>query len=257
LVQHDAVPGDVNESDKWEQASLEAAALVEAKNLAYDTVIIDEAQDFAESDWLFVAALARQARLWAFHDPSQAFWDDRAIDETLFRAFNSLVRCYRNPDALWQVARAYGGGQDVGSAPVKAAVAQRVLSVVACPSEQSVPQKVAAEVQRLRGEGFAPGDIAILSLRGKGKSSVLSELSLPGLAIAQADDEDANDKLVVDTFLRFKGLERKAIVVVDLPRDLHKRDKRLHIALTRALSTVRVVASRDAIEADPVLRAAC
>jgi hypothetical protein len=257
LVQHGEEPVALDDAEAWERAPLDAAELVEKAGHGFEAVIVDEAQDLAEQDWLFVDALAKHARLWAFRDPSQAFWDDRTIDEQLFKAKNRLTRCYRNPEALWRVAQAYGGGQDLAPPPTREAVAQNVLAVVACPTEESVPNKVAAEVQRLRGEGFQPRDIAIVSLRGQRESRVLQALRLPGVPVARADDATAHDKLVVDTFLRFKGLERKVIVVVDLPVELDKRDKRLHIALTRALTSVRVVASREAIAADPVLRDAC
>jgi DNA polymerase III delta prime subunit len=243
-------------SSDWESVSLEAAAVVEREGTHYDAVIIDEAQDFSDNDWLLVDALSARGRLWAFRDPGQAFWDDRKLDESLFPAHNRLTRCYRNPEALWDVARAYGGGQDVGAPPVAKACAEQVLHVVPCPSEGAVADRIAKEVQRLRGEGLKLSDIAIVSLRGRLSSRLLSELSLPGIAIARADDDDAHDKLIADTFLRFKGLERKAIIVVDLEVDLTKRAKRLYIALTRALTTVRVVATREAIDADPVLRAA-
>jgi hypothetical protein len=256
LVERGATPIAEHDNAAWERAPLDAAALLEAEEPRFDAVIVDEAQDFDESDWMYVDALAQKGKLWAFRDPSQAFWANRKVDEQLFQARNRLTRCYRNPAALWQVARAYGGGQDLAPPPVREAVEQRVLCVVACPSEASVVQKVVAEVQRLRGEGFELRDIAIISLRGRRNTQLLSELKIPGVVVARADDERADELLVADTFLRFKGLERKAVIVVDLPKDLEQRDKRMHIALTRATATARVVAWRDAIEADSVLRAA-
>ncbi|HCL31917.1 MAG TPA: hypothetical protein DIC52_26265, partial [Candidatus Latescibacteria bacterium] len=33
-------------------------------------VIVDEAQDLSESNWLLVEALAGEGMLWAFHDPA-------------------------------------------------------------------------------------------------------------------------------------------------------------------------------------------
>jgi hypothetical protein len=53
--------------------------------------------------------------------------------------------------------------------------------------------------------------------------------------------------VVADTFLRFKGLERPAVVITDLHLVKGATAVRMHIALTRALDTARVVASRDAL----------
>lgn len=54
--------------------------------------------------------------------------------------------------------------------------------------------------------------------------------------------------VVADTFLRFKGLERAAVIVTDLRLVETKREVRMHVALTRALVTARVVAARGVLE---------
>jgi hypothetical protein len=45
--------------------------------------------------------------------------------------------------------------------------------------------------------------------------------------------------------LRFKGLERPAIIVTDLRLVTDRADVRMHIALTRALDVVRLVAAKE------------
>ena len=60
----------------------------------------------------------------------------------------------------------------------------------------------------------------------------------------------------METFLRFKGLERPAIIITDVHLAIEKTDyaKRMYIALTRALATVCIIDSRDALLRDPILR---
>jgi hypothetical protein len=68
------------------------------------------------------------------------------------------------------------------------------------------------------------------------------------------DDAGITDAVVCDTFLRFKGLERPAVIVTDLGGVANtKREVRMHIALTRALDLVRIVADEVAMGRDPVL----
>jgi hypothetical protein len=51
------------------------------------------------------------------------------------------------------------------------------------------------------------------------------------------------ERLVADTFLRWKGLERPAIIVADVPAGgLARFGTRMHIALTRTLVAARIVA---------------
>jgi hypothetical protein len=72
--------------------------------------------------------------------------------------------------------------------------------------------------------------------------------------IVPADAPDAEESLVADSFLRWKGLERPAVVVADLPEaDRGQRGVRLYVALTRALVAARIVAPLPALRSDPVL----
>jgi len=123
------------------------------------------------------------------------------------------------------------------------------LAIIACPSESSVGDKIATEIDKLLGEGLEPSDIAVVSLRGQtATDSVIRHGNLGRHTIVHADDPAMADTIVADTFLRFKGLERPAVIVTDLRLVANKQDKRLHIALTRALATVRVVAPRAVLE---------
>jgi hypothetical protein len=71
----------------------------------------------------------------------------------------------------------------------------------------------------------------------------------------RAHDPGAGTNVVVETFLRFKGLERPAIIITDVSLAIDKPDykKRMYIALTRALSTARIVDTRNSISCDPFL----
>ncbi|MCA9582674.1 MAG: hypothetical protein KC416_12825, partial [Myxococcales bacterium] len=62
--------------------------------------------------------------------------------------------------------------------------------------------------------------------------------------------------LVADTFLRFKGLERPAVVITDLSLVSDRYPVRMHIALTRALTTASIVASKEVLSQDPIFASA-
>ena len=73
----------------------------------------------------------------------------------------------------------------------------------------------------------------------------------------RADASDADDHVIADTFLRFKGLERPWIIVTELglAQSRERYDVRMHIALTRATLGCVVVATADEIAADARLNA--
>src|SRR5436309_1116943 len=84
-----------------------------------------------------------------------------------------------------------------------------------------------------------------LAARGRTAESVVSRNTLFGAhAVVPADDPAMASTVVADTFLRFKGLERPAVIVTDLGwQGRQQPGVRMHIALTRALVAARIVAA--------------
>ena len=69
----------------WDDVSLRAACdALPPPDQRPELVVVDEAQDFEPSDWLLIEALIGDRALWAFGDPRQQFWRDRAAPEQLF-----------------------------------------------------------------------------------------------------------------------------------------------------------------------------
>jgi hypothetical protein len=247
---HSRPPG----SDEWEEVSLRAA--VDALPLPgskWNFLVVDEAQDLTRDDWFLVEEISRHGDLWAFHDPAQRFWSDRSIPEHLFAAHFLLPQTHRCPQAILALAQACGGAA-LDEAVVRQAIADNTIRIEPCPSG-AVTDRAAREIDRLLGTGLAAGDIAVISLRGRdAESAVLGRSRLGAHDVVLADDAGIADAVVCDTFLRFKGLERPAVIVTDLGGVANsKREVRLHIALTRALDLVRVVGEDAAVRADSVL----
>jgi hypothetical protein len=220
-------------------------------------VVVDEAQDLTDGDWLLVEQCVAGGKLWLFRDERQRFWQARQIPENLIGLRYKLLHGYRTPPALAAVAEAYVTGVFDPNL-VREAIERRELTVVACPSESSVRDKVELELDRLFAEGVKPRDIAVLSLRGQSSKDTLAHAKNLGRhRLVRADDPEASANIVADTFLRFKGLERAAIIVTDLghAQASDNLGVRMHIALTRALVNARIVAPRPVLEADPMLAA--
>ena len=240
----------------WDKMAFEAACVVEDKKdpeLLFDAVIVDEAQDLEIGDWELIRCLSSENKLWAFHDPKQQFWQDREPDQSLFNTKINLKNNYRTPHSLMEVANAYGMNGDA-TATVQTALEEKTLDVICAPSPSSIVKKVELEIKKLRGDRFEAHRIAVLSLRGKSASdSILKKLDIPEVDCYAVDEELADDHLIADTFLRFKGLERDAVIITDLCPDQTKYATRMHIALTRSLACARVISTREILRSDPVL----
>jgi hypothetical protein len=248
--------GDLTQAETWEALPTRAAEALARAEHKWDAVVVDEAQDFSLGDWALVDQLAGGGWLWAFCDPQQAFWENRSVERSLFATKLQLRTSYRTPPELLRVANAYAAGEP-DPAAVHAAVAAGQLAIITAPAESAVPAKVATEIDKLLSDGLTPGDIAVISLRGRSTDGSVIQLERVGRhELVAADDEMAEEHVVADTFLRFKGLERAAVIVTDLRLVEDKKNVRMHIALTRALATARIVAPAEALRSDSMLPSA-
>ena len=104
-------------------------------------------------------------------------------------------------------------------------------------------------MDRLLSSGLEPGQIGIVSLRGQTADDAIYRLPRIGRhAFVRANDPAMESSLVADTFLRWKGLERPAIIVADLPEgELGQLAVRLNVAVTRAMVAVRFVGTAGAL----------
>lgn len=239
----DGAPAEQWTTETWNDIALTAAIDAVPAERAHPLVVVDEAQDFTESDWLLVRALAGDGPLWAFGDPGQSFWLDRASPTDLFPSIFELRARYRCPEPLAAFAEQYRPG-----APTSPARSPEPRLVIANDHE-SVVDRIKLEVLRALRDGARPEDVAILSLRGRTKSDLANRAMLGDVTLARADAPDAAEHVVADTFLRFKGLERPIVFVSELDAG-EKYDVRMHVALTRATVQAVVVATKDEVARD-------
>ena len=137
------------------------------------------------------------------------------------------------------------GGREHDEVLVKAGFDQETIARIECPSESSITAKIENEINKLLSKGFSARDIAVLSLRGKSADGVATQNKIGSYPVVRADSPNIDENIVADTFLRFKGLERPAIIVTDLRLVQDRFDVRIHIALSRALDVVRIVTIKD------------
>jgi len=265
-------------SETWAHVTRDAVALLEAEPQPHFRVVVDEAQDFDADDWALVTALAGDQPIWAFGDPEQRFWTDgRTPPPGVFPTRARLTARYRCPAPLVAFADLYRS--EPRNAPDEQAPPSDALRVVVtvpietpastdpnrgddAGADDADPRAAAdaarmaalsAELDRLLGAGVAPSDIAVLSLAGRAKTRLADGSHIGPHAVVRADDPAAPERLVADTCLRFKGLERPWILVTELEFANVGYDVRMHIALTRATVGCTVVATPEELARDPRL----
>jgi len=230
----------------------------------FDTIIVDEGQDFGENEWAIVEQCAGPAglrRIWIFADDKQAFWEDRRIPLALEQQSLKYVlpKPYRCPAAVQALVNSYAeGGWGSGPDRLEAAargLADGTLKIVATgDADQEIHAAVGNEIRAAKKQGFAESDIAVVSLRGlMYPGNIVHAGSLGRCEFAKATDLEHRDRVICDTFLRYKGLERPVVIVADVLTEASRYPVRMNIAASRAFGALRIVVSRGEIEKDPIL----
>ncbi|MGD8214168.1 NERD domain-containing protein [Aestuariimicrobium sp. Y1814] len=239
------VDGNRLDSDYWEQrlpALMLAAAAGLAEDQLFDSIIIDESQDFATDWWHVLVAGLR--------DPEQgglyAYTDER---QRVFERFG------RPPIALVPLVLDHNlrntrqiGASFVPLAPtsmqLRGPEGPEVTFVAAGPDEAL--DVADDQVEELLNEGWRPGDIALLTT---GRRHPVQAERQESLGFNDYwDDFWSDEDVFYSHVLGFKGLERKAVVLCineDGSRDRGR--ERLYVGLSRASDRLVVVGDREVI----------
>ena len=120
-------------------------------------------------------------------------------------------------------------------------------------SASDVDRLIGKEITALLDDGFSRSDIAILSLRGLAfPDNIVNRILIGGEFYCRSSDDRAPEEIVGDTFLRFKGLERPAVIITDVRHVKDRLEERLMIAATRATSVLRIIDERNALRRIPM-----
>ena len=210
----------------------------------FDAVVIDEAQDFADSWWDVIWAIAKNPddlRLAVFRDDSQSVFQGRLGRPDVPMAAFDLDTNYRNGR---QIVEAFTplcdrkmvveGGEGL---PVR----------FVFTDEQNVIEAADDAVQLLtEQEGWLPEHVALLTT--KGRHPVHAERS-DADRDAYWQDLWFTDDVFYSTVSGFKGLERPAVVIAvnGFHEEIDPRDV-LYTALSRALDLAVIAGELDQLE---------
>lgn len=147
--------------DFWKDVSITAAGEI-PNTYRYDTIIIDETQDFEEQDWLLVSELIEDStRVFAFHDPDQRFWTERTLPAFVTQHFVKfpLEKQYRTPGQIWALAECYaashqGSGMEDRLSLIRQGIAEKRIQFVTYQDEKVRDARIKKIIKNMKVEGF-------------------------------------------------------------------------------------------------------
>ncbi|MCY1542731.1 hypothetical protein D9M68_784940 [compost metagenome] len=210
--------------------------------LKWDTIIVDEGQDFRADWWIAIdACLNSNGNLRVFMDSNQRVYDSAGNGvHDLSVVPVRLSRNLRNTKNIHNAASAhYTGPEIIADGPDGLEV-----SWINADNPRSKVEAAYRELRRLvYNEEVAPGDIAVLVNEPAARTSFLEKSSGTNIPLTDAETMALED-VVVDTVRRFKGLERSAIILIVSGNEMERREL-AYVAFSRARAYLCVVCSED------------
>lgn len=227
------------------------ALAVSASDERFDTVIIDEAQDFRGDSLLdlaeaWISPKAGTPKLCFFGDYSrQALYSapevsSEAIQKRAAPARFVLRQNCRNTRKVAAETELLTGSFDIRVAPSQSEGVAVERIFFSKPSDQFAALE--RLLRKLREEGFQPEDIAILSSRRRQNSCLAGVDTCAGFRILDREERKGQAGITFSTVHAFKGLESSAVVLIDLePQSDSETDALLYVGMTRARARLLMV----------------
>lgn len=192
--------------------SLALANEILAEDL-FDSVIVDEAQDFSDEYWFGVETLLKdpaEGAFYLFTDRNQAIYRRDAKLPIEGEPFFLTTNC-RNTEPIHTLAYSFY----VGTPTDHPELAGPAVEIVRLDGDQQQATEIERRVRRLLlDEKVAPADIVVLlAKRPKGTLyELLTQHRLPG-HVGWSFERRAPGTILVDTVARFKGLEAPVVIL--------------------------------------------
>lgn len=209
----------------------------------YDTVIVDEAQDFAPDWWVTIESLTRGGRggrLYAFLDLHQSLRGEPRLPPVPLPVRFPLTTNCRNTRSI---ARSAGSLVQAEVQLLPGSPEGEPPGLRRGASAPSAAGLALEEVRRLLRQGLRPAQVVLIGPATHERGSLASAREIDGVLLVQdAAAWRRGDGVLVTTARSFKGLEADVVVLYDLSgfgETFTKAD--LYVAWTRAKHRLVVV----------------
>lgn len=241
------VPSNIKERDLYENALPSALynAMEIEPALKWETIIVDEGQDFRQDWWIAIeSCLRNNGRLRVFMDCNQRVYGNTGnTAHDLSVVPIRLSRNLRNTKNIHKASSVHYSGPDI--------IADGPDGLdVSWINAKSIDAKIKAAHKEFRrlvfNEEVAPSDIAVLANDRITKEGFIARCSGTSIPLTDAEVMEL-EGAVVDTVRRFKGLERPVIILI-VSGDELERTELAYVSFSRARAYLCVVCSQDETE---------
>jgi hypothetical protein len=221
-------------------------ALRHLPDLRFDAVIIDEGQDFRAS-WLEALSASLdpygKGLLRIFFDSNQRVYGNAGNINPDFQLVPIILRYnLRNTRRIHERMQQYYSGFPIESLGPEGSE----ICWITAGTDPEIKSRINSCISRLISqERVKPADIAVL-VYNRGQISRIEQNGHLAGKKYQPCDEHSDDKVVVDTIRRFKGLESPVVIIIVTP-ELIADEELLYVALSRARSQLIILGNESVL----------
>ena len=240
----------------YEDVSEKLVGNLQNGRYVWDLIVVDDAQSL-EGHWIaaLTAALSDGGTLYVLSDPHQ----DQKREPVEFSE-SIVIESHESARVPQRQAEEM---TLMGVAPEKFASQSPYLGEYTAihgpyTNERSLMKLTEKAIDEAIAAGFAPEQIAVLSLNARSKSEVLKReaigrytLKKPTNALINGEQQFTDGEIYVDTVYRFKGLQAPYVIVTEMDFEtLGAREKAaLYMAMTRCSMRLAFVLSEKTLAA--------
>jgi len=238
--------------DLVERAAREAVP----DHLRFDTIIVDEGQDFSNEWRDQVLRHAREdARMVWLEDPMQNLYGKPAVQLPGWVTMRAQSN-YRSPRSIVKMLdRLLPDGRHIEP---RGPIAVGGLHVQVYENEAELLAHTKKAISQCLAAGFKRADIAVVCFRGRDSSALLGQSQLgphsmrtfTGRYDLFGKPEFSAGEVLMESVYRFKGQAAPAVVFTEIDFDQldERAARKLFVGATRALLRLELVVSRHAME---------
>ncbi len=247
-------PVDVSGPDGFERLVSAAAALPVEARWRFDTVLVDEGQDFpiAWRDQILRHATESARIIW-LEDPMQALYPRDPAPLPGWVTLHARAN-YRSPREVVELLRAILPAEVVIEAAGPLAQAQ--LEILTYADQEGVLAATKEAIRKCLAAGFRRQDMAVITFRGREQSRLLGLDQLGPHPIRRFTGRYdllgqpifTEGELLVESVYRFKGQSAPAVIVTEIDFEVldERTVRKLFVGATRAAMRLTLVASERA-----------
>ena len=211
--------------------------------IKYDSIVIDEAQDFEEDWWVLIEALiSDNSDLMIFGDMNQKLWKSGKKPKISGLFDMRLDEIYRNCNKIAERTRVFCDRQ--GQHLLLKGPSSGGFLI---PEIESIDKALKRILNRLVfSQDLNQSHITIITNNANTKNKV-KNYNFSGISFTE-DLDDENENIFVTTVYKYKGLENHVVVLIIEDEEKPFSDEELYTAMSRAISDLYILTKANRSE---------